>query len=86
MNTISATNARIKLYDILDDVDKLSKRIAITSHGKTKAVLVNADELEGLEETIEILNDKRAMASIKKSMQEIKEGKLIPLEEVIKDL
>ncbi|MEK7573733.1 MAG: type II toxin-antitoxin system Phd/YefM family antitoxin [Patescibacteria group bacterium] len=86
MNTISATNARAKLYDILDDVDKLSKRIAITSHGKTKAVLVNADELDGLLETLEIMSDKRAMASIKKSMEEIKEGKIIPLEEVIKDL
>lgn len=47
---------------------------------------MNADELDGLEETIEILNDKRAVASIKKSMKEIKQGKLIPLEEVIKEL
>lgn len=86
MTTVSATNARAKLYDILEDVDKLSKRIAITSHGKTKAVLVNPDELDGLEETIEILNDKRAVASIKKSMKEIKEGKIIPLEEALKDL
>jgi len=85
MNTISATNARTKLYDILEDVDKLSKRIAITSHGKTKAVLLNPDELESLEETLEILNDKRAMKSLEKSMKEIKEGKLIPLEEVLKE-
>ena len=73
-NTVSATDARTKLYDLLEEVDKLSKRIIITSHGRTKAVLVNADELEGLEETIEVLQDKRAMASIAKSMQEIKEG------------
>jgi prevent-host-death family protein len=83
-NTISATDARIKLYDLLEDVEKLSKRIIITSHGKTKAVLVNADELESLDETIEVLQDKRAMASITKSMQEIKEGKLIPAEQVLK--
>lgn len=86
MNTISATNARIKLYDILDDVEKLSKRIAITSHGKIKAVLVNADELDSMEETMEILNDKRAMKALAQSEKEIKEGKLIPLEEVLKDL
>ena len=83
-NTISATDARAKLYDLLEEVEKLSKRITITSHGKTKAVLVNADELEGLEETIEVLQDRRAMASIAKSMREIKEGKLIPAEQVIK--
>lgn len=82
-STISATDARAKLYDLLEDVEKLSKRITITSHGKTKAVLVNADELEGLEETLEVLRDKDAMASIAKSMKEIRTGKIIPFEEVI---
>ena len=82
-NTISATDARAKLYDLLEDVAKLSKRVIITSHGKTKAVLVNADELEGLEETLEVLRDKRAMASIAKSMKEIKAGKIIPFEDVL---
>ena len=82
-NTISATDARAKLYDLLEEVEKLSKRVIITSHGKTKAVLVNADELESLEETLEVLRDKRAMASIAKSMKEIKAGKIIPFEDVI---
>lgn len=82
-STISATDARAKLYDLLEDVDKLSKRVIITSHGKTKAVLVNADELESLEETLEVLRDKGAMASIAKSMKEIKAGKIIPFEKVI---
>ena len=83
-STISATDARAKLYDLLEEVEKLSKRIIITSHGKTKAVLVNADELEGLEETLEILRDKPAMASIAQSMKEIKAGKIIPFEKVIR--
>lgn len=78
--TISATNARTKLYDLLEEVDSFSKRITITRHGKAKAVLLNPDELESLEETLEILKDKRALTSIKKSMQEIRRGKIIPLE------
>ncbi len=82
-NTVSATDARKKLYDLLEKVEKLSKRVVITSHGKTKAVLVNVDELESLEETLEVLRDKRAMESIAKSMKEIKAGKIIPLEKVI---
>lgn len=80
--TISATDARAKLYDLLEEVEKLSKRVIITSHGKTKAVLVNADELEGLEETLEVLRDKRAMASIEKSKKDIKAGRLLTFEEV----
>lgn len=82
-NTISATDARTKLYELLEEVEKLSKRVIITSHGKTKAVLVNADELESLEETLEVLRDKPAMASIAKSMKEIKEGRIIPFEDVL---
>lgn len=82
-DTVSATHARTKLYDLLEEVEKLSKRVVITSHGKTKAVLVNADELESLEETLEVLRDKRTMASIAKSMKEIKAGKIVPFEKVI---
>jgi len=82
-NTISATDARAKLYDLLEEVEKLSKRVIITSRGKTKAVLMNADELEGLEETLEILRDRRAMASIARSMREIKAGRIIPFEDVL---
>lgn len=82
-NTISATNARAKLYDLLEEVEKLSRRVIITSHGKTKAVLINMDELESLEETLEVLRDKRAMTSITKSMKEIKAGKTIPFEDVL---
>lgn len=81
--TISATNARTQLYNLLEEVEKLSKRVIITSHGKAKAVLMNPDELEGLEETIEVLKDKRALASIKKSMAEIKAGKLITFKKAI---
>ena len=86
-NTVSATDARAKLYDLLEEVEKLSKRVIITSHGKTKAVLVNADELEGLEETLEVLRDKDAMASIERSKKDIKEGRLYTFKEVTgKDL
>lgn len=81
--TISATDARAKLYDLLEDVEKLSKRVIITSHGKTKAVLVNADELEGLEETLEVLRDKRAMASIERSKKDIKAGRVYSFKEVV---
>ena len=86
-NTVSATDARAKLYDLLEEVEKLSKRVIITSHGKTKAVLVNADELEGLEETLEVLRDKDAMASIERSKKDIKAGRLYTFKEVTgKDL
>ena len=85
--TISATDARAKLYDLLEEVEKLSKRVVITSHGKTKAVLVNADELAGLEETIEVLRDRRAMESLEKSKKDIKAGRIYSFKKVTgKDL
>ncbi|GEM_PF-3032078 len=80
--TISATEARAKLYDLLEEVDKLSKRIIITRHGRAKAILVNPDELEGLEETHNVLRDKRAMQSLEKSRKDIKAKRVYSFKEV----
>jgi len=85
--TISATDARAKLYDLLEEVEKLSKRITITKQGRAKAVLLNPDELEGLEETIEVLRDRRALISLAKSKKDIKAKRLYSFKQVTgKDL
>lgn len=85
--TISATDARTRLYELLEEVEKLSKRIIITKQGKAKAVLLNPDELEGLEETIEVLRDRRALMSLEKSKKDIKAKRLYSFKQVTgKDL
>ena len=83
MNTfsISASKARTNFFDLLDRIEQY-EQILITRYGKIKAILVNPEEFEGFEETREILAIKGALASIKRGERQIKEGKIIPFEEI----
>ncbi len=46
MNTVSATNARAHLYDLIDEVAKSGKRVGITKKGEIKAILISEKEYQ----------------------------------------
>ena len=48
MNTVSATTARAKLYDLIDEVFLSGKRVGITKFGVLKVVLISVEEYEYL--------------------------------------
>lgn len=79
---ISISQARAKLPDLVEKVNKNMDRIVITVNGKPKATLVSAEELESLEETAEILAIPGALEDIKKSEEDIKKGRFIKLEDL----
>ncbi len=77
------SQAKARLSELADRIEKQHERIVVTRHGRPSFVLMSPDELESLEETLDILGDEELMASLRLSQQEAAEGKLIPLEEVI---
>ena len=82
MTTISATTARTRLYDLIDEVAASGKRIGITKKGETKAVLISSDELASWEATMDVMSDTELVKGIKKGMEDIKKGRIISWEEV----
>ena len=80
--TVSLTQLRPKLPQILDRVTKYFDRYIITRHGKPEAVVISREDYESLLETLEILSDKKLMREIKKAEADIKAGKTIPWEKV----
>ena len=86
MTTISATQARANLYDLIDEVSLSGKRIGITKKGETKVVLMSVEELESWEETNEILSDKKLMKDLREAEEDIKKGYFITFEQLKKDL
>ena len=84
--TLSVSDARANLYDMMDEVQKYHRRFIITHHGKPQAVLISIEDLESLEETIEILSNKKLMADIHQSEKGIRTGKYYTLEEVMKEI
>jgi antitoxin YefM len=86
MTTISVTEARKNLYELVDEVASSGKRVGITNKGETKAVLVSAEEVASWEATIDVMSDPKLMESIRKGDEDIKAGRVIPWEDVKKEL
>lgn len=86
MNTISASKARDNLYKILDEVKNGLKSYTITLRGEAQAVVINPEEVEAWEETLDILSDNKLIARILESQEEIKKGEYLSEDDVIKEL
>lgn len=55
--TLSISEARKKIFDIADDVQKTSRHYTLTDHGRPKAVVMSAEEFESWQETFEVMKD-----------------------------
>ena len=86
MNTISASKARENLYKILGEVKNGLKSYTITLRGEAQAVIINPEELEAWEETLDILSDNKLIAQLLKSQEEIKKGEYVSEDDIIKEL
>lgn len=82
MTTVSATYARAKLYDLIDEVAASGKTIGITKKGETKALLISSDELASWEATMDVMADTELVKGIRKGIEDVKKGRIVPWEEV----
>ena len=80
--TISISEGRKKIFDIDEEVQRPGSYYTFTENGKPKVVLMSAEEFESWVETMEILNDPKAMARIKKAEDEYKRGEYVSWEAV----
>ncbi len=76
-NTIPATEARAKLTQLIDEVEETNRRVIITKKGKSKVALISIDELEGWEETLNILENNEEVKSIRKGLLDLKKGEVV---------
>ena len=84
MTTMSITEARNKLTSLHGE--KTRETITVTKRGKPVLALMDYEMYESLFETLAILADPELSKALRKSIKESKEGKLIPFEEVEKQL
>jgi len=80
--TIPATKARKNLFDLLEKLNNPAVQITITYRGEPRAVLINAEEFNSRQETLEIMADKQLMKDIKQAEKEFKKGEYQTFEEV----
>ena len=79
---VPITQAKNKLLDMVRSIHETDNTIAITKNGIPEAVLISMEKFEGLLETIEILADDAARTQLKQSRDDVKNGRLVDMEEV----
>lgn len=68
MTAVPLGEARDRLSEYVSDVERTHARVTITRHGHPAAVLISADDLASLEETLEILGTPGARQAIREGL------------------
>lgn len=79
--TIPFTEAKAHLSELVDRTSREHERFVLTRNGRPAAVLLSPEDLESLEETVDILQDRALLDSIRRSRREAADGKRVRLKD-----
>jgi prevent-host-death family protein len=74
MTILPLSDAKARLSEIADEVDRTHERVHITRNGREYVVLISAEDLESIEATLELLSDPQAMAEIREADADVAAG------------
>jgi antitoxin YefM len=72
--TMSLAAVKARFSELVDRVERQQDRVVVTRNGKPAAVLISADDLESLEETLAVMSDRSLAAQIRESRQAMTAG------------
>jgi antitoxin YefM len=84
--TVSGAEFRKNMKALVEATETTHERVVITRYGRPSAVLIAADDLASLEETLAVLSDPELMASLQESRGDIEAGRTIPFEDYLQAL
>lgn len=82
MKTLPLSQAKAQLSKLVDAVAARDAQVAITRNGRPAAIMVSPDEFESWQATIEIMQDPAAMASIRRGLRNLEEGRILSDREI----
>ena len=71
---LSLADVKNRLSEVVDGIEREHGRVVITKHGRPAAVLLNADDLESLEETLSVMSRPELLADIREALTEEQTG------------
>lgn len=76
------------LSEVVGQVERDHSRVTITKHGRPAAVVMSADDLASLEETLEILSNPDLLARVRSGLADAEAGKgeIMSKEDLLKSL
>jgi antitoxin YefM len=72
--TMSLAAVKARFSELVDRVERQQDRVVVTRNGKPAAVLISADDLESLEETLAVMSDRSIAAQIRESESAVATG------------
>ncbi len=72
--TMSLAAVKARFSELVDRVESQQDRVVVTRNGKPAAVLISADDLESLEETLAVMSDRSVAAQIRESQKALAAG------------
>ncbi len=75
MTTMPLGAARDRLSEVVTQVEKTHDRVEITRHGRSAAVLISAEDLSALEETLDILTTPGEAEAIREGVADAEAGR-----------
>jgi len=77
MKTVALSEAKDRLSALVEEADTTHEIVQITRHGRPAAVLLSADDLESLQETIYWLSQPGIHEDIETARSDLQEGRTI---------
>jgi len=71
---MSLAEVKNRLSEVVERLEREHGRVVITKHGRPAAVVLSIEDLEGLEETLDILSNPGLTRRIRKAEAEISAG------------
>ncbi|MBN9158068.1 MULTISPECIES: type II toxin-antitoxin system Phd/YefM family antitoxin [unclassified Microbacterium] len=82
MRTISVSEAKDKLSQLVESIDNTHDAVTITRHGRPSVVMISFDDLASLQETLLLLSDPHHATEVAEADDDIAEGRTLSLAEV----
>lgn len=77
MSTEALRTVKDRLSEFIDRVQKQHERVVITRNGTPAAVLMSPDDLESLEETLDLLSDRKAVRELAEARRQVAAGEVV---------
>ena len=71
---MSLADVKNRLSEVVERLEREHGRVVITKHGRPAAVVLSLADLEGLEETLEVLSDPGLLRRVRNGDAEIERG------------
>jgi prevent-host-death family protein len=79
---LSLSEVKARLSEVVDEVEHQHERVVLTRNGRPAAVLMSAEELASIEDTLELLSQPGALDEIAEARHEIAAGDVVSADEL----